>query len=257
MTNSNHDQLNSSFLAIVESDEKFPVDFDEASEWLGYSRTRNALRVLSGNFIEGVDFIVNKEVINTPLTTEQIDNHAGFSDSVILNKTANSHRRINRYLLTIDCFEELGMLTRTSKGREIRQFFLQVKKAYIQSLKDAVNQVSQSPVVGILTSWGESREWTKLAHSGFQKACIMNRFPAARVHDEITKRITGYTKKKALSELALVGGDPSIGLNHQPTPEQLDQIGWAKYHFSNLLAGSWEERVIKSVFKACPEEGDD
>ena len=44
--------------AIAKSTEPFPVDFDEAWVWIGYTRKDNAKRALVNNFKEGVDYQV-------------------------------------------------------------------------------------------------------------------------------------------------------------------------------------------------------
>lgn len=44
--------------ALVESDEDYPVDFDELWRWCGYSRKNNAKRVLLDNFEKGLDYEV-------------------------------------------------------------------------------------------------------------------------------------------------------------------------------------------------------
>jgi hypothetical protein len=42
---------------IAQSLEAFPVDFDDAWQWIGYSTKGNALRMLQDNFKEGKDFL--------------------------------------------------------------------------------------------------------------------------------------------------------------------------------------------------------
>lgn len=41
---------------LVESDEDYPVEFDELWQWCGYSTKSNAKRVLLNNFEKGLDF---------------------------------------------------------------------------------------------------------------------------------------------------------------------------------------------------------
>lgn len=42
--------------AIAKSTEPFPVDFNKAWLWIGYTRKDNAKRVLVNNFKEGLDY---------------------------------------------------------------------------------------------------------------------------------------------------------------------------------------------------------
>lgn len=43
-------------IALVNSDDRFPVDFDEAWQWLGYSTKQAAKKKLTRNFEEGLDY---------------------------------------------------------------------------------------------------------------------------------------------------------------------------------------------------------
>jgi hypothetical protein len=49
-------KLKERFEVIAQSTEKFPVDFDEAWQWVGYSNKANALRILRDNFRGDVDY---------------------------------------------------------------------------------------------------------------------------------------------------------------------------------------------------------
>lgn len=42
--------------SYLESDERFPVEFDSAWQWLGYTRKDSALDTLKSYFEEGLDF---------------------------------------------------------------------------------------------------------------------------------------------------------------------------------------------------------
>jgi hypothetical protein len=44
-------------IALYESSEEFPVDFDKAWQWLGYSSKQAAKKKLSGNFEKGLDYL--------------------------------------------------------------------------------------------------------------------------------------------------------------------------------------------------------
>lgn len=43
-------------------------------------------------------------------------------------KTSSGGRPSRLYMLTIDCFKEMGMLAKTEKGKEIRRYFLECEK---------------------------------------------------------------------------------------------------------------------------------
>lgn len=115
--------------SVLESGDRFPVDFDDAWRWIGYARKDSAKRALSdAGFVGGVDFQVLHNVVES-------DNHAGFSPQEV---AAASRRESIR--LTIDCFKSFAMMAGTSRGREVRQYFLNCET----ELKRIVEQRSQA-----------------------------------------------------------------------------------------------------------------
>ncbi|MBL1177632.1 MAG: hypothetical protein FWK01_21495 [Pantanalinema sp. GBBB05] len=103
--------------SLLESDEEFPVDLDDAWRWIGYSSKQKAKDKLTLNFIEGVDFL-----------TEWL-------------KKGGRGRSSEQIVLTIDCFKSLAMMAGTERGREVRQYFLDCERNFKQALKviDAKN----------------------------------------------------------------------------------------------------------------------
>lgn len=91
-------------LALVESDEQFPVDLDDAWQWIGYSEKRKSLNRLKNNFVEGEDFLS------------------------IRTKNPDRGRPSDQYLLTTDCFKCLSMMAGTEKGKEVRRYFLDCER---------------------------------------------------------------------------------------------------------------------------------
>jgi anti-repressor protein len=78
---------------LLESSEGFPIDFDMAWEWLGYSTKQNAKRALiAAGFTQGVDFIINDEL-----------------------PTASVPRPEQKIRLTIDCLKSWAMMSGTRK----------------------------------------------------------------------------------------------------------------------------------------------
>lgn len=90
--------------ALIESKEAFPVDFDDAWQWLGYSSKQKAREKLVSNFEEGFDFL-----------TKRVKSSAGGRPSEWI-------------VLTIDCFKSLAMMAGTAKGKEVRRYFLECEK---------------------------------------------------------------------------------------------------------------------------------
>lgn len=82
----------------------FPVDFDEAYQWLGYTRKDNAKDTfLELGFLEGVDF-------------------SSFS------RKSSGGRPAESFKLTVDCFKKWGMRAGTEKGDQIRLYFLECER---------------------------------------------------------------------------------------------------------------------------------
>jgi anti-repressor protein len=100
--------LRSQIRNAVESDQEFPICFDDAWQGLEYSRKDNAKRVLVANFEAEIDYLA-------VLNTAECADGKGFS------------RREDIYL-TVDCFKQLAMLSNTAKGKEVRLYFIKCEK---------------------------------------------------------------------------------------------------------------------------------
>ncbi|MEH2211329.1 hypothetical protein [Nostoc sp.] len=90
----------STALSIYQSDEKFPVDLDEAWQWLGYSRKDPCLDAIEKALVENVDF------------------------SRSCRKSTGGRPRQD-VRLSIEGFKSLGMFSQTEQGKVIRKYFLQ------------------------------------------------------------------------------------------------------------------------------------
>lgn len=108
-------------LAAINSDQEFPINFDVAWQWLQYSRKDNAKRhFLNCDFLECTDY------------------------KVFLNyeENATPGRSSETILLTVDCFKSWAMMSNTSRGKEVRKYFLECEKI-------AKQKVAQSPQLNI------------------------------------------------------------------------------------------------------------
>ncbi len=91
---------------LYKSQEEFPVNFDIAWQWLGFTRKDNAKRsLLECGFEEDVDLLIKEESTESQFGTpeEQIQ-------------------------LTVDCFKMWSMMVGTERGKEVRLYFLQCEK---------------------------------------------------------------------------------------------------------------------------------
>lgn len=91
----------------AESPDRFPVDFDKAWRWIGYSRKDSALRALESNFEASDDFHRYVEVVERP--------QGGGSPT-------------ERMALTADCFKSFCMMAGTEQGKEVRAYFLRCER---------------------------------------------------------------------------------------------------------------------------------
>ena len=85
---------------LLQSEEQFPVDFDVAWAWLGYTRKSNAKDKLVKSFVEGQDFCRK------------------------WSKSPDGGRSKQLIMLTINCFKQLAMMAGTDKGKSVRNYFL-------------------------------------------------------------------------------------------------------------------------------------
>lgn len=113
MTNLNI-SIQSQIKATVESEVEFAVDFNDAWQWLEYSRKDNCKKVLVDNFEKGVDY----------------------SSLLTIKEREIGATRVEEIYLTKDCFKQLAMLSGTAKGKEVRLYFLKCEKE-LKAIKEA------------------------------------------------------------------------------------------------------------------------
>lgn len=109
-------------LGLIEKSDQFLIDFDEAWQWVEYSRKDSAKRLLEKNFTEGVDYEIRISVEVRP--------QGGFSNSEIIK-------------MSVDCFEQFCLMAGTPKGKEIRLHFIECRRKYIKMLEERSQQVPQ------------------------------------------------------------------------------------------------------------------
>lgn len=91
-------------ITLLNSVDDYPVDFDEAWQWLGYATKQKAEKKLKQNFEEGIDFL-----------TKGLKSSTGGRPSELI-------------VLTVDCFKSLGMMVGTEQGKQIRKYFIECEK---------------------------------------------------------------------------------------------------------------------------------
>ena len=106
------DEMMKTIELYTESQDEFPVDFNQFWQWCGYTRKSNAKRVLEKNFSQLIDY------------------------QVLLKNEQNPKggRPAQTILLSVECAKAFAMMAETSKGREVRKYFIncekQLKAAY-------------------------------------------------------------------------------------------------------------------------------
>jgi len=98
-------------LSLIQSTDPFPIDFDDGWKWLGWKKKQDAKSVLFNNFEQEIEFL-RKGV-----------------------KSSTGGRRSEWIVLTIDCFKSLAMMAGTSKGKEVRQYFLKCERIAKQAVE--------------------------------------------------------------------------------------------------------------------------
>lgn len=124
--------------ALLQSEETFPVDFDDAMAWWdcrtkkGTSvRRDNLIRKLEENFDEDDDYVTEDAVNSTTGIFPKISGKIG------------KGRPKGKIYLTVDCFKSFGMLVSGKRGKQIRRYFIDCEK----ELKRRI-QVEQQDVKG-------------------------------------------------------------------------------------------------------------
>jgi phage anti-repressor protein len=114
---------------LWESEEKFPVDFELAWQWLGYTRKDSAKKKLVRNFVESEDYTLRQMAESAP------------------GKGLTNREDI---WLSCNCLKEMAMMAGTQKGKEVRQYFLECETLakhavkVIPQLSSQIQQLQQS-----------------------------------------------------------------------------------------------------------------
>lgn len=110
-------------IALLNSVDDYPVDFDEGWRWLGYATKQKAEKKLKQNFEEGSDYTLNQMV-------KRVEGNNGGGST-----------RYNQIMLTVDCFKSLGMMAGTEQGKLIRKYFIECEKVAKQKKPDALTEL--------------------------------------------------------------------------------------------------------------------
>ncbi|MEH1956831.1 hypothetical protein [Nostoc sp.] len=101
MSNLSFDQ--SIALCLYQSDKEFPVDIDDAWQWLGYSRKDKCLEAIQLSLMPGLDFSTSRG-------------------------KSTGGRPKQEVRLSVEGFKLLGMMAGTPQGKIIRKYFLECER---------------------------------------------------------------------------------------------------------------------------------
>jgi phage anti-repressor protein len=156
------------FSRIAESPEPYPVDFDQAWQWIGYSTKQKAREALERNFEDGVDY-------------------TSFNLTVKREIGATNKMQIN---LTVDCFKSFCMMAGTDKGKKVRQYYLAIEKKYRELQRRVVNpEFLENAVQGAV----EKALQEKLAL--FMLPAVRKRAAKLTREEEIKQEVAAFAEK--------------------------------------------------------------
>jgi len=202
---------------LVQSQAQFPIDFDLAWQWLEFSQKISArISFNSADFIEGVDCSGDQYF---------------YSEIEILQKNTKG-RKVDKLYLSIDCFKTWAMMVNTSKGKEVRRYFLDCEKLLQKTLKTITYTITTQPnLLAIERSKHYQKQFEELESAKLPKA---------------TKNLlTEHLKQELESSLAFT-----------------DRSNWDRYRWQDILihfcqhieillergdVGDWNCRKIKKT----------
>jgi phage anti-repressor protein len=118
--------------AAAESDEEFPINFEDAWRWVQYSTKQKGKDRLIADFKLGTDYVLLNQKVE--------------------QSGRGGHNR-QTILLTSDCFKQFCMMANTSRGKEVRLYFLQCERE-LKRLKATPQQqqqnILQDPVINMV-----------------------------------------------------------------------------------------------------------
>lgn len=242
--------------SLLRSSDPFPVNFDDAVEWWDCRsktgkpvRRDNLAAKLKSNFYKGTDY----EIFAPEILGAKKQGSGGHNKDVIS--------------LSIECFKMMGMMLSGSRGREIRQYFINCEAELKRRLTEDAQTLKQRIVKAFVSEKVESRlprfkdEFYELLYAkrgeGWEKrnpknrpACVgtwtnqvvYDRFPEG-VKDrlnEVNPRVNGRRKNKHHSHLKPMGSVHLEG--HLPAVMAVARIS---------PDGNWD-KFMRNIQKAFP-----
>ena len=203
--------------SLMKSDKEFPIDFDDAWKWIGYSRKDKGKPNLISNFEKNIDYI---QQMTFPKK----------------GKTSSGGASSQKYYLTVDCFKSYCLMAGTERGKKVRKYFIECEKTLQEILLKKQQQWKTCGIELIVsegyTAWKKRFEdeffeeayrvmgWkrTKSGHPScmgwFINKAVYEFFPDGTLDKlrEVNPKINGNRRRKHHQHLK----DPGLkGLDHQ------------------------------------------
>lgn len=158
---------------LYNSSSEFPVDFELAWKWLGFSTKGNAKRTLVKNFVENEDFwVIHVE------KSEKSSSRGGLT-----------HRE--DIWLTTNCLKEMGMIAGSLQGKAIRKYFLQCEAIAKQAV-EVISTIQES-----ITQLLEENKQLRLLVTQNQQAIALTTQSVAQLESKIEPLLPSDPNKPA------------------------------------------------------------
>jgi phage anti-repressor protein len=189
------------------SDTEFCVDFDKAWQWVGYSNKANALRGLAG-FSLGEDFSSTKRKSTGGRPSEEI-------------------------MMTADCFKEFCMMAGTSKGKEVRKYFIAAEKR-LRAIVDE-KRISKQVRKSLTDTIQDAVAVGSIAMHGHEYSTFT---------DLIYSVVVGMTARQYRVKFGLGKG---ANVREHLTADQVARIGQYEKIVNGMIGACWTYQDIKSA----------
>jgi len=248
-------------LALYQSTEPFPADFEEAWRWIGYSTKQKAKDKLLNNFEAEVDYIV--------------------SLNQTVKRTGRGGQNREDIHLSIDCLKSFGMMAGTQKGKEIRRYFLkceQVAQKAAEIIPALAHENERMKLELQLLRAKQKYQDTGYAIQLSTSSAVLawlrgETLPPPKVEyrerfiDAATKKEIGSSSGRSLTQLiADAGLNPKSTKHRQKVKHILkncgfdydQQQGWVRASYLNnypVLEDNTYEQALRAVLAEIADEG--
>lgn len=125
-------------LAMLNSNQEFPINLEDAWQWLGYSRKDHAKTTLTKNFEQGTDYIIQVQLEGLPVAVTGLQ----------------APNKQNIYL-TVDCFKKFQIIanarsnTRSNNSVNYERFYVKALQQKLGGLREVITPAGN---IDLLTS---------------------------------------------------------------------------------------------------------